>query len=223
MAALAHCVRVLPALRGVGLDRGKSRAQVHRHEPDHTIPGIVRFGGPPGTRLPEDDPAPHLRQVHAAPRLHPQGHLQRVLPLHLRDGAAQWRGRAPGDPGQHHQRLRPAAQGRAQAVPQPRADPPPQALGLLHPAVPPAALLLHNPVPREGPEAGRQHPAGARQVLAAHQLGQGGDVPQRARGAAGAHAIRRVWQGCGAPLPPHRALHQLPPLPGGGAGAVPLE
>ena len=36
-------------------------------------------------------------------------------------------------------------------VPVSRADPATQTRGQLHPAVPPAALLLHNTVSREGP------------------------------------------------------------------------
>ena len=221
MAAPAVRVRVFAAVRRLERDRPEGGEEVHRHAVPRQAARPLRLGGPARARLPQDDPAPHLRQVHAVPRLHSQVDQQHLLPLHLRDRAPQRHRRAVGDPRLDHQWLRAAAEGRAQAVPDARAAP--LAQGAVRRDVPPAALVLRHPVRREGPEAreagAREHP----RLLAADVLAEGGALPQRGRGDPRDGAGARVHHHHEAALLAHRALRRLAALPGRRARAVPVE
>ena len=73
---------------------------------------------------------------------------------------------------QHHQRVRPAAEGGAQGVPAEGADAATQ--GQVAVGVPPAVGLLRRPVPREGPVAHRARRPQPPQVLAQSPLAQRG-------------------------------------------------
>lgn len=55
---------------------------------------LVRLGGSPRARLPEDGAAPHLRQVPRPARLHPETDQQHISAVRLRDRALQRRRRA---------------------------------------------------------------------------------------------------------------------------------
>ncbi|KAJ8524959.1 hypothetical protein ON010_g16157 [Phytophthora cinnamomi] len=197
-----HLPRAAPADGGLRPGGGRARAGSLVATPSsggqevrgpEVLPGRhrpVRQRGPARAGLPQDHPAPHLRQVYVAPVLHPQGHQQRVLPVRVRDGEAQRRRRAPGDPGQYHQRLRHAAQGRALAVPRARACAAAQAQVRVN--VPPAAFLLHHAVRRKGPGDSSAHYSGHHQVLAVVVLVQAGHLPERAGGDSGAYGQRAV-------------------------------
>lgn len=79
----ADRVRVPAALRGVQRHGREERQEVHRSKLCGAVAGAIRQRGPTGARVPEDHSPPHLWQVHGAPPLHPQGHQQRLLPVHL--------------------------------------------------------------------------------------------------------------------------------------------
>jgi hypothetical protein len=101
--------------RWVPFAGGDSAAHVHaavHRQPPRSVGaavGCIAAPPPPGPGpvtcwplqgLPQNGAAPHLRQVHVVPGVHSQGHLQCVLRVRVRDGAAQRHRRAAGNPGQ---------------------------------------------------------------------------------------------------------------------------
>ena len=141
MAPPAARLRVLPPLHRLERCRPEGGEAIHRQGLDHLDAGAVRLGGSARAGLPQDDPAPGVRQVHVAPPLHPARHQQHLLPLHLRARLPQRHLGAARDPGLDHQRLCAAAEGGAQDVPGQGAHPAPQAQE--HQRLPAAALLLY--------------------------------------------------------------------------------
>mmetsp|Transcript_80487 Transcript_80487/g.260176 ORF Transcript_80487/g.260176 Transcript_80487/m.260176 type:complete len:230 (-) Transcript_80487:437-1126(-) len=221
MASLADRLRVLPALCGLERRGPKDCQALCGPELYAETAGAVRLRGPSRARLPQDDPAPHLRQVHGPPLVHPPGHPARLLQGHLRVRDAQRCGRVARNLGQHHQRLRAPFEGRAQRLPHEGLDPAAQGqvVGLFLSAV----VVLHGPVRREGPPPGLRHHHLHAPLLAGVDHLQAGAFPERARGDFGAHAALRVPQNAGRALPSPRTLHHVPPLPGGRANALFLE
>mmetsp|Transcript_15534 Transcript_15534/g.37260 ORF Transcript_15534/g.37260 Transcript_15534/m.37260 type:complete len:337 (-) Transcript_15534:182-1192(-) len=221
MAAPAGRVRILPALHRELRGQRQGGEEVRRPEILPPARGAVRFGGPARARLPQDDPPSHLRQVHVAQVLHPQGHLQRLLQVRLRDGTSQRHRGAARNTGIHHQRIRHPPQEGAPAVLGQGAHPPPQAQ--VRGTVPSAALVLHHPIRGEGRRHRHAHPQRILQVLAMVLLREAGPLPQRARG------NPRASRGRPAQPDQQDALHEPGPvprlgsLPGRRTRALPLE
>ena len=212
VAAPADRVRVSAAVRGVVGDGREAGEAVHRPRVRAAAAGPVRQRGPAGAGVPEDDPAPDIREVHGAPAVHPEGDQQHLLPVHLRDGEAQRDRGAAGDSGVDHQRVRAAAEGGAQDVSGAGADPAAQAEVRVD--VPPAAVVLHNPVRGEGLQAGGRGDPGAAAVLAGDEQPEGGAVSGGAGGGAGGDAERGVPAVHGAAVSADRAVSEQFAFPG---------
>ncbi|KAI0563921.1 hypothetical protein FGB62_32g143 [Gracilaria domingensis] len=221
LAAAADCVRAAAALPHLGRRRVQGGARVHHRAVRGGAGGAVQFGRRARARLPQDHPAPHLRQDDGAARGDPARHHQRVPPRGVRERALPRRGRAAGDPGLHHQRLCGAAQGGAQAAAAQGAAA--AAPAGQHAGVPRAAVLLRDAVCGEGAGAVLRDCELCAQALAGDALAQGGDDAQRDGGDGGAGARRGHARRDHAAVPAHWALHRVGALSGGGARAVLLE
>lgn len=181
MAAPAHRLRH-PGCAG-GKRRRQGPAQAPRPRLPPRPPRSVPVRGPAGARPPQERVPPALLQARLRPLLHAEVHEQRAPPLRVRRGAALRHRGAAGDMGQHHQRVRRAAQGGAQAVPDEGAAATAQTQGDRR--LPPAAVLLREPVRAQGAGPRGGGGEGHLEALACHQLPERGAASRGAGGPIG--------------------------------------